>query len=104
MEQFRLIVANARADNTERMLEAFIEDEQQNHLKVKAKPWENYCDMQLERDRHANGEYSPNNGLMNRRAEIRILSLPACNFIGLPGDYDFNQGQRQGISAEQGTP
>ena len=98
-KKFNLVVANTRADNTKHMLEAFIEDEQQNHLEVKAEPWKNYCDMQRERDRHANGEYSPNNGLLNRRAEIRIVSLPACNFIGLPGDYDFNQGRQQGIAA-----
>ena len=98
-QKFNLVVANTRADNTKHMLEAFIKDEQQNHLEVKATPWEDYCGMQRERDRHANGEYSPNNGLMNRRAEIRIVSLPACNFIGLPGDYDSNQGRQQGISA-----
>lgn len=104
-QKFNLVVANIRAENTKRMLDAFMEDHMQGQqrFEVRARQWRNYCDMRRERDRHADGEYSPDNGLMNRRAEIRIVSLPSCNCGWPPGDHDFNQGRQQAEQI-QGQP
>ena len=101
-QKFNLVVANIRAANTKRMLDAFMQGQQR--FEVEAKRWKNYCDMRRERDRHADGEYSPDNGLMNRRAEIRIVSLPSCNFGWPPGDHDFNQGRQQAEQIQGETP
>ena len=105
-QKFNLVVANIRAANTKRMLDAFMEDHMQGQqrFEVRARQWRNYCDMRRERDRHADGEYSPDNGLMNRRAEIRIVSLPSCNFGWPPGDHDFSQGRRQAEQIQGDTP
>ena len=104
-QKFNLVVANIRAANAERMLADFIKGMQGQQLfEVEAKKWRNYCDMRRERDRHADGEYSPDNGLMNRRAEIRIVSLPSCNFGWPLSDHDFNQDRRQAEQIQGDTP
>lgn len=92
-KKFNLMVANLRATNTANMLRGFIGD---RPIEVEAKQWCNHCQMLRERDRHdseTSGERNPNSGLMNRRAEIRIVSLPSCTFVELPDGYDAGEDE-----------
>lgn len=99
-KKFNLMVANLRATNTAEMLRDFIRN---RPIDVDAKQWNNHCQMLRERDRHgseASGERSPNSGLMNRRAEIRIVTLPSCTFIKLPNGYDAGEDKQLGEIAQ----
>ena len=99
-KKFNLMVANLRATNTAEMLRDFIRN---RPIDVDAKQWNNHCQMLRERDRHgseASGERSPNSGLMNRRAEIRIVTLPSCTFVKLPNGYDAGEDKQLGEIAQ----
>lgn len=83
-EKFNLIAANLRAENAVQMLQSFIGA---RPIKVEYKPWKSHCEMVKHRDyddRAPYDQYIPNKGLMNRRAEIRIDSLPGCALFRLP--------------------
>ena len=91
-EKFNLIAANLRAANAVQMLQSFIGA---RPIKVEHKPWKSHCEMVKHRDyddRAPCGQYVPNKGLMNRRAEIRIGSLPGCAFFRLPDSQEASEG------------
>ena len=90
-EKFNLIIANLRAVNTVKMMESLIDG---RPIEVKHEPWKSHCEMVKHRgfdDRAPCGQYLPNKGLMNRRAEIRIAALPACTFFSLPDGQDADE-------------
>ena len=90
-EKFNLIAANLRAANTVNMLRTFIGG---RPIDVTKKSWKSHCEMMQHRgydDRTQCDQYVPNKGLMNRRAEIRITSLPGCAFLRLPNSLDADE-------------
>ena len=84
--KFNLLVANKRAANTRDMLHDMLRKlvPTTDAFDIKDKPWCSHASMVAERAHHGRGEGSdPSIGLINRRAEVRLVELPRCVDIDL---------------------
>ena len=74
--RFNLLIANQRAANAAEMLEGLVPDKPENAIAIEAIPWCSHADMVKERRFEDDGD--PAKGLMNRRVEVRVATLPGC--------------------------
>lgn len=100
-----MCVAELRAENTAKMLRDFVKEDKKiaSRVDIQAQRWDSYDAMcrergipDLSRCEEEEGQggakacpqeracYDEAKGLMNRRAEIRVVRLPECVNISLP--------------------
>lgn len=75
-EMFNLIIANQRAENVAAMLKGFLSIEQKEKFDIKSVPWCSHASMEAERSFNDQGDGAK--GLINRRVEVLLASLPGC--------------------------
>ena len=94
--QFNLLVANQRARNVAEMLRSFTSNEK---FDIEATPWCSHADMAAQRSHNdrSNDKYNSAKGLMNRRAEVRLVDLAGC--LNVDPDNRLDSGKQ--TSAQQ---
>ena len=75
-KRFNLLIANERADRAAEMLKGLVPKEPENAITIEAILWCSHAAMVEEREFKDEGD--PAKGLMNRRVEVRVATLPGC--------------------------
>ena len=74
--KFNLLIANERAAKAAKMLKGLVPKESKSAFAIKEVPWCSHDAMVEERKFKDYGD--PAKGLMNRRVEVRVATLPGC--------------------------
>lgn len=75
-DRFNLLIANQRATNAAEMLKGLVPEKPEDAIAIEAIPWCSHAAMVDEREFEDGGD--PAKGLMNRRVEVRVATLPGC--------------------------
>ena len=88
-KMFNLLIANQRAKNVAAMLNGFLSRKQKERFDIQSVPWCSHASMEAERSFQDQGDGAK--GLINRRVEVLLASLPGCVNVDPDNRIDVTQ-------------